>query len=684
MKNNINKIKSFINNFTNTLKLPDIVGVLLFVVLITIGLTIKVTYSLYKKDFNVVANTTTGDIYCSATIDSSNSYISDDGYRYFIVNVKNTNSQNTVSKLPIKYNINVTNAQGYDEMYRLTDEVGIQTDFSTNPSLENYVLLNSSQEGDNIIVEILSETSNKNITYNVTVNCDQYTEGVNTGKVLTNLTTFGNTTRKQYTIGAYLDEATYTGYDFQGWYLANNTEVVRTTGYTQTDVINLTSRWQEKVYTIQINNRNATTYETTETYAFYNRALPPISTLPTKTNYTLTGFYSEKDGLGEKFINANGTSAKNWNVPRNGVLYADWSGTGVEITAIPDPSPYSHNGAGSGSYNYPDDGKIIVEFGENNPDDLSRVRYSLYLIATGTYGDWTMLTPYSDISLYAYPDGGLAHIQEIIRRIKVKINRNNITPTMIQSIDNKNNVTFSDLQYGIYFLQMTRGPAGMETIDLLLAVPRRDGFLTVTAMPCYKISDTPTPDTPTPSPRPTATPFETPGPSTPPPPPRGSSNNVSNNVSSTNTKNIIIYYIYSDGEKAADTYSESYVSGGKYSIKSPVIDGYTASILKVEGTMGNGGKEYTVIYTENDEIIEKTDDTKVTNSDQKYILKIVYYNLETQKEMYTYTKEINYGKTYSITSPTYKGLRPAKEKIQGVLTDNATYVVGYIKDELIQ
>lgn len=64
---------------------------------------------------------------------------------------------------------------------------------------------------------------------------------------------------------------------------------------------------------------------------------------------------------------------------------------------------------------------------------------------------------------------------------------------------------------------------------------------------------------------------------------------------------LTIYYLYINGETAAPTVIEIHRAGDKYDVVSPVIPGYTASILKVQGIMPSRDVEYTVIYTPTDE-----------------------------------------------------------------------------------
>lgn len=59
---------------------------------------------------------------------------------------------------------------------------------------------------------------------------------------------------------------------------------------------------------------------------------------------------------------------------------------------------------------------------------------------------------------------------------------------------------------------------------------------------------------------------------------------------------LTIYYVYTDGSKAAPTYDRMLQAGTEYSVPSPEIKGYTPSIRVVSGVMPARDTEYTVVY----------------------------------------------------------------------------------------
>ncbi len=60
---------------------------------------------------------------------------------------------------------------------------------------------------------------------------------------------------------------------------------------------------------------------------------------------------------------------------------------------------------------------------------------------------------------------------------------------------------------------------------------------------------------------------------------------------------LTIYYVYEDGSRAAATVNRRLARGAEYSVTSPAIEGYTADIAVVEGTMPASAVTVTVTYT---------------------------------------------------------------------------------------
>ena len=126
-------------------------------------------------------------------------------------------------------------------------------------------------------------------------------------------------TRTGYTFHGYFTEANGEGTKYYNadmssahiWDKANNT----TTLY---------AHWTANSYTVTL-DANGGTGGTTSVSATYDSAMPS-ATAPTKTGYTFAGYYTEENGGGTKYYNADMSSANTWDIDTNpSTLYAKWT-----------------------------------------------------------------------------------------------------------------------------------------------------------------------------------------------------------------------------------------------------------------------------------------------------------------------------------------------------------------------
>lgn len=89
--------------------------------------------------------------------------------------------------------------------------------------------------------------------------------------------------------------------------------------------------YKAKSYTITLDPQNGESKSTVT--ATYGSAMPTIAK-PQKTGYTFGGYWTNADGTGIQYYNADGTSAQNWDKTSATTLYAKW--TPVEYTIIYD------------------------------------------------------------------------------------------------------------------------------------------------------------------------------------------------------------------------------------------------------------------------------------------------------------------------------------------------------------
>ena len=140
-----------------------------------------------------------------------------------------------------------------------------------------------------------------------------------------------------------------------------------------------------------------------------------------------------------------------------------------------------------------------------------------------------------------------------------------------------------------------------------------------------------------------------------------------------NSYNLTIHYVFADDSEAAPDYTESVVFGTPYSVESPVIAGYTASIDTVAGTMPADDVTVTVRYTANN-----------------YTLTIHYVYEDNTEARPDYTAQFAYGAEYLVESPVIEcytantpvveGTMPAEDHVVTVTytVDTYTLTIHYV------
>ncbi|MBQ6421496.1 MAG: InlB B-repeat-containing protein [Clostridia bacterium] len=143
------------------------------------------------------------------------------------------------------------------------------------------------------------------------------------------------------------------GYVFDGWYTEpeggtkignagdtyrvginapTNTMAMKTTTsahrpYVECETITFYAHFTEKVTAVTLNGNGADIMGTAAVTVSFDAAMPGIVT-PQKTGYTFLGYYDEPTG-GVQYYNADGTSAKNWDLDEpTATLYAHWLANG--------------------------------------------------------------------------------------------------------------------------------------------------------------------------------------------------------------------------------------------------------------------------------------------------------------------------------------------------------------------
>lgn len=163
-----------------------------------------------------------------------------------------------------------------------------------------------------------------------------------------------------------LPEPTKAGYDFIGWYdsvsdgVANGNKIDSGIIWLDTtDNVTLYAKWDNANYIVTLDYDDETG-QSQSVEVTYLMDMPSISA-PTRAGYKFNGFFSEPNGKGVQYYDANMNSTHIWDIPSEGTLYADWVGRTYQITL-------DKCGGESGS------SQVAAIFGEGMPAAAAPVR----------------------------------------------------------------------------------------------------------------------------------------------------------------------------------------------------------------------------------------------------------------------------------------------------------------------
>lgn len=171
-----------------------------------------------------------------------------------------------------------------------------------------------------------------------------------------------------YILTATFDEAmpsatapTKTGYEFKGYYSEQNGQgnqyydaAMTSTSFWNipSDEVVLYAYWEACAYNVVLDVQGGNG-GTEQVEARYEMAMPS-GIAPEKTGYTFGGYFTEQNGEGDQYYNANMVSTHNWEFADGGTLYAYW---------VPNEYVVDFDKAGgSGGSTY-----VIATFGEAMP-----------------------------------------------------------------------------------------------------------------------------------------------------------------------------------------------------------------------------------------------------------------------------------------------------------------------------
>ena len=125
-----------------------------------------------------------------------------------------------------------------------------------------------------------------------------------------------------------LSPATKTGYTFNGWH--DGTHVITEIAKGSTGAITLTAQWTANTYTVTLNDDGGSggigtaqaTYDQNP-----SRVIPP-----TRTGYTFGGYWTQQNGSGMQYYDANGGGTRPWQETASLTLYAQWTANIYTVT----------------------------------------------------------------------------------------------------------------------------------------------------------------------------------------------------------------------------------------------------------------------------------------------------------------------------------------------------------------
>ena len=131
------------------------------------------TYSNYKRGINVNINDTTGKLVCDAELDNPGTYVSNDGWAYFKVIVKNYDTNDVITDVPVEYNLVVKNVNGSGALYRVSTGSDVGT-FGSTITTSNYQFTPGTKQTKEFIIEVKTEgQAAEDVDFDVDLNCYQ-------------------------------------------------------------------------------------------------------------------------------------------------------------------------------------------------------------------------------------------------------------------------------------------------------------------------------------------------------------------------------------------------------------------------------------------------------------------------------------------------------------------------------
>lgn len=149
------------------------VGVYSVAVVTITFIVMKTSYARYVSNMNINVTSTTGEMICDLEVDN-NSYF-ENNIPYFIITIKNYNSNNEVTSTDIEYVLTITNETNSNGLFYYIDE----DDGSTNGEYESSLTIsnltfdkNKSSKRIKVFVKVQS-SQHETVNFNVNLNAVQ-------------------------------------------------------------------------------------------------------------------------------------------------------------------------------------------------------------------------------------------------------------------------------------------------------------------------------------------------------------------------------------------------------------------------------------------------------------------------------------------------------------------------------
>ncbi len=229
---------------------------------------------------------------------------------------------NTTVQYKTAYAATLTPVAGYKLPGSITVKVDgrVITDYSYD-SAGGQILINSAATTGNIEITAAALPQ----TYTITLDMQGGSGGTERmdAVYLESLPSVTPPARDGYTFGGYYTERNGSGtqyYEYDG-----NSEK----NYDKTGNITLYAKWTPKEYTVTLDAQGGSGSGTVT--ATYEKDMPVI-TKPVRTGYTFSGYYTEQNGAGVKYYNADATSARKYDKTDGLTLYAAWTANAHTVT----------------------------------------------------------------------------------------------------------------------------------------------------------------------------------------------------------------------------------------------------------------------------------------------------------------------------------------------------------------